>query len=334
MTRAAIDRSTDVGTDLIERAFDPARDFPAVVELIGDVDRFDEVPYFPNVAALEVDWAPAPTFDPPNDLRLIFDADRLVAAGGHDWRERDGKVIHTIELWVRPDARRRGLGTRLLAWAEARAREAVATGHGGPRELRHRLSMGTSTGIAAALAFAEAHGYAPVRYSFGMRRDLSEPIPDVPLPPGLEVRPVTPDQHRLIWDADVEAFRDHWEAAVRNEADFEQHYRHPEVDTSLWQVAWDGNEVAGSVMNGIYVDENRELGVDLGWLDHVSVRRPWRGRGLAGALIARSLVILKERGMAEAALGVDAENPTGALGLYERYGFRVRETWVKLRKPL
>ena len=92
MTRAAIDRSTDVGTDLIERAFDPARDFPAVVELIGDVDRFDEVPYFPNVAALEVDWAPAPTFDPPNDLRLIFDADRLVAAGGHDWRERDGKV--------------------------------------------------------------------------------------------------------------------------------------------------------------------------------------------------------------------------------------------------
>jgi len=330
MTRAAI----GTRTGLVERAFDRDRDFPAMVELIWAVNRFDEVPYFPTVEGLQVDWAPTPTFEPSRDHRLIFDDDLLVAAGGHQWRERDGKVIHSIELWVRPESRRRGLGTRLLAWAEARAREARAEGRGGPPALPHLLSMGTSTSIAAALAFAEARGYDPVRYSFGMRRDLSEPIPDVPLPPGLEIRPVTPDQHRRIWDADVEAFRDHWEAAVRNEADFEQAFAHPDNDTSLWQVAWDGDEVAGSVMNGIYAEENRQLGVDLGWLDHVSVRRPWRGRGLAGALIARSLVILRDRGMAEAALGVDAENPTGALGLYERYGFRVRETWVKLRKPL
>src|SRR4029078_4542179 len=234
------------------------------------------------------------------------DDDLLVAAGGHNWRERDRKVIHTIELWVRPAARRHGLGTGLLAWGDARAREAVATGHGGPRELPHLLSMGTSTAIAAALAFAETHGYTPVRYSFGMRRDLSQPIPDVPLPEGLEIRPVTPDQHHRIWDADVEAFRDHWEAAVRNEADFVQHYRHPEVETSLWQVAWDGDEVAGSVMNGIYVDENRELGVDLGWLDHVSVRRPWRGRGLRGALIAGAPGVARGRGMAVGSLRGDA----------------------------
>ena len=322
-----------VGAQLDERAFDPARDFPAMVELICDVNRFDDVPYFPSVAGLQVDWAPTPTFDPRRDQRMIFDGERLVAAAGHDWRERDGKVVHTIEIWVHPESRRGGLGTRLLAWSEARAREAVADGQGGPRDLPHVLSMGTSINIPAALAFAEARGYAPVRYSFGMRRDLSQPIPDVALPSGLEIRPVTPDQHRQIWDADVEAFQDHWEAAVRNDADFEQHYSHPDVDTSLWQVAWDGDEVAGSVMNGIYAEENRQLGTDLGWLDHVSVRRPWRGRGLAGALIVRSLVILRERGMAEAALGVDAENPTGALGLYERFGFSVRETWVKLRKP-
>lgn len=324
---------TGIEIRLDERAFDPARDFPAMVELICEVNRFDEVPYFPSVAGLEVDWAPTPTFDPPRDQRMIFDGDRLVAAGGHDWRERDGKVVHTIEIWVHPRSRRRGLGTRLLAWSEARAREAVAEGRGGPRELPHVLSMGTSINIPAALAFAEARGYAPVRYSFGMRRDLTQPVPDVALPSGLVIRPVSPDQHRRIWDADVEAFQDHWEAAVRNEADFEHDFSHPDLDTSLWQVAWDADEVAGSVMNGIYVEENRQLGTDLGWLDHVSVRRPWRGRGLAGALIARSLVILRERDMAEAALGVDAENPTGALGLYERFGFRVRETWVKLRKP-
>jgi mycothiol synthase len=66
----------------------------------------------------------------------------------------------------------------------------------------------------------------------------------------------------------------------------------------------------------------------------VSVRRPWRRRGLASALIARSMVVLRGRGMAIAALGVDAENPTGALGVYERLGFRPHRTWVTYRKSL
>src|SRR5206468_2944794 len=84
------------------------------------------------------------------------------------------------------------------------------------------------------------------------------------------------------------------------------------VDTSRWQVAWDGSEVAGSVVNGIYPYENAQRGRDIGWLDHVSVRRPWRRRGLSGAPIARSLVVLPERGMSLAALGVDAESPSAA----------------------
>jgi mycothiol synthase len=53
----------------------------------------------------------------------------------------------------------------------------------------------------------------------------------------------------------------------------------------------------------------------------ILTRRPWRGRGVASALIGRNLRLLAERGMTEAALGVDAENPTGALALYERVGF-------------
>ena len=101
----------------------------------------------------------------------------------------------------------------------------------------------------------------------------------------------------------------------------------------MWQVAWDGDEVAGSVQNSIYPEENIQLGLEIGWVDHVSVRRRWRNRGLASALIVRSMVILRDRGMDWAALGVDSENPTGALGLYERFGFRVHQTWVKYRKP-
>ena len=336
MTRAPAspDLAAEEAARLLERPFDPATDLPAMVDLISEVNAFDDVPWFPTVAQLEVDWAPAPGFDPPRDTLLVEERGRLVAAVQQEWRQRDGKVVHVIEPWVRPGQRRRGIGRRLLDWSEARARASVAAGTGGSPELPHVLSMGTAAHVAPAMAFADAMGYVAIRHGFVMRRDLAAPIAHAPMPEGLETRPVTPDQHRRIWEADVEAFRDHWEAAIRHEEDFVRFFANPDVDTSMWQVAWAGDEVAGSIATTIYPDENARLGVDLGWLDHVSVRRPWRGRGLASALISRSLHVLRERGMAFASLGVDAENPTGALGLYERHGFIVHQTFVTLRKPL
>ena len=82
-----------VGTTLVERAFDPGTDVPAVVDLITAVNAHDDIPWFPTVAQLEVDWAPSPGFDPPRDVLLIEDAGRLVGAVQVEWRERDGKII-------------------------------------------------------------------------------------------------------------------------------------------------------------------------------------------------------------------------------------------------
>jgi ribosomal protein S18 acetylase RimI-like enzyme len=87
-------------------------------------------------------------------------------------------------------------------------------------------------------------------------------------------------------------------------------------------------------MNFIYPAENKTLGQRRGWLDHVSVRRPWRRRGLASALIAESLRAIADAGMTDAALGVDAENPTGALRVYESLGFRPTRTGVSYRKAM
>jgi mycothiol synthase len=316
------------------RAFDPGADFGPLAELICDVNGHDDVDWYPTPYSLAADWAPSPTFEPARDARVIGEDGRLVAAVRVEWRERSGKVVHRIETWVHPEQRRRGLGRRLLYWAERHARDSVAAGRGGPDQLPHFLSGGFDERNDAARVFATGAGYQPIRYHFEMRRPLDEPIPDLPMPAGLEIRPVAPEDHRRIWDADVEAFRDHWEPAVRHETDYFQFYAHPDVDTSLWLVAWDGDEVAGSVVNGVYLEENARLGLDIGWLDHVSVRRAWRKRGLASALVVRSLRALRDRGLAVAALGVDAENPQGALALYERLGFRRHRTWVTYRKPL
>jgi ribosomal protein S18 acetylase RimI-like enzyme len=88
------------------------------------------------------------------------------------------------------------------------------------------------------------------------------------------------------------------------------------------------------VLNYINQEENAHFGRLRGYTEDIAVRRPWRRRGLARALIAQSLAALKQRGMTAAALGVDAENPTGALRLYESLGFRPFKRWTTFRRPL
>lgn len=315
------------------RPFDLKRDFEVAAALIREVNAHDGEPWLPTTDNLRHDWAPTSGFDPARDTRLAFEGERLVGAVIVGWRERTGTIVHNMEVWVRPAERRRGIGTALLGWAEAHSVGSVAAGFGGSPALPHVHNAGIDTRVPAAGAFAAAMGYRPIRYGFVMQRDLVEPIPDVPLPAGIEVRPVLESDHRAIWDADAEAFLDHWESSVREESDYRRFFEEPELDTSLWQVAWERDEVVGSVLNFIYPDENRELGIDAGWLQHVSTRRAWRGRGIAGALIARSLAVLRERGMAVARLGVDGENPSGAVGLYQRYGFTEFRTWIAQRKP-
>lgn len=318
------------------RPFDPAHDWAAAAELISATHLHDGIDWIPTPAVLEHEWTTGAGFEAARDIRVVEGDDgRLEAMANTDWRERDpGLVNHHIELWVRPERRRRGLGTNLLDWAENHARDLARAGAAGRTDWPHFLGGWGDTAVAGHAELAAARGYHVYRHGYEMLRPLAMPIDEEPLPAGLEVRPVDAVQHRSIWDADVEAFRDHHEPARRTEADFAAWFTSPTIDTTLWQVAWDGDEVAGSVLTSISPDENARLGVSRAWLDHVSVRRRWRKRGLAASLIASTLRLLRERGVDEAALGVDAENPSGALRLYERLGFRVHREGVGYRKAM
>ena len=109
------------------------------------------------------------------------------------------------------------------------------------------------TGHVALLAAA---GFTPTRFFFLMRRDLTDPIPDAPLPEGFEIRPVTPDQYRVIFAAENEAFRDHWGHREMGEGDYRATYDRTELETDRWVVAWAGDEVAGVVQNWVWPEEN------------------------------------------------------------------------------
>ena len=271
-------------------------------------------------------------FDARRDV-VIAELDGVVVGfAGQDWADtRDGE-FREYRLWgcVDPAYRGLGIGTALLADNERRA-AALAGRH---RTDRPAVLRGAAAEGRPGARLLRAAGYEIVRWYFDMVRADLEGVADRQLPDGLELRPVRPDQYVAIWRANREAFQDHWGGSDDSEAAMHRFFDQPENDPTLWLLAWDGDEIAGGVLNGISPAQNAALGIQRGWLHSVFTRRPWRRRGLARALVAKSLILLRERGMTSAALGVDAENAQGALGLYEEAGFRVEERYNAWRKPM
>ncbi|HET7142000.1 MAG TPA: GNAT family N-acetyltransferase [Candidatus Limnocylindria bacterium] len=282
-------------------------------------------------------WFDHPSgFDPSTDV-VVGELDgRIVAfANVRVIDDADGGRDHTVGGEVDPEVRGRGIGRALLRHNIRRQRSRAAQeAAAGAKPVERRLESWSFESVKRRVRLLESEGFEVVRYFFEMLRPDLEDIADLPMPEGLELRPMLPEHYRVVWDADSEAFADHWGGQQNTDELFHLFFSGPEFRPELWRIAWDGDQVAGVVTNRIMTGFNEETGQRRGELAGVSVRRPWRGRGLARALVADSLRALRDAGMTSATLGVDAENPTGALGVYEANGFVVHRRGLNLRRPL
>lgn len=313
------------------RFFRDVADFERLATLMCAANEHDGIPFLPTAHNLQIDMDDADGLDPRKDVVIVSVDGTAIAASEVKRVVRDEVPTYEFSGAVDPAFRRRGLGTWLMGWSLEHARARAL--HEDPEV---RVAIGSfaeesETGHRALLAAA---GLQSVRHFFLMRRTGLEEIPDAPLPDGIEIRPVRPDQHRVIFDAETEAFRDHWGNREVGEHEFRATFAQKELDTDLWVVAWAGHEVAGVVQNWVWPEENARLGTKRGWLEHISVRRSWRRRGLARAITAASLVKLRAAGLDEGMLGVDSENANGALGLYEGLGFTVHSRAAAYRRDL
>ncbi len=320
---------------LVLRPYAGESDLPEMVRIQNAEWEADGLDYRETVAE-QVAWFghPSEQFDPARDVTIAEVDGRMVGHARRDWVDAtDGVREYRGRGAVDPAWRRRGIGRALAGDGERQAMN-LAAAHESDRP--RVLGVFTEGRNAGANALAAGLGYQPVRWFFGMERPgIDRDLPATqPLPEGIDVRPVAEDHLRAIWQADIEAFRDHWGGHDESEEAFLRHRDSPDFDPSLWVVAWDGDEVVAGSLNTIYPHENEATGRRRGWLDSVFTRRAWRRRGIAGGLIARSLHVLAERGMNTAALGVDADNPSGALRLYESYGFGTTERGAAWRKPM
>jgi GNAT superfamily N-acetyltransferase len=318
------------------RRFQGDVDFPSLLEVNNAskvADKFDHDLH--TLESIKHSYRSTRNYDPFKDV-LIAEVDgKVVAYNRMFWeRELDGSRIYWHFGFVLPEWREKGIGAALIGWAEAHAREIDA---------EHAREAGDGPAFVSASVHSKMPGldnllntlgYEPVRFEFDMETPNLEHIPDVPMPEGLEVRPAKPEHYHAIWEANGEAFRDHWGATEPDEAEFTGWINHPFNQPELWMVAWDGDQVAGSILNYINHEYNARSGRKLGYTESISVRRPWRRRGLARALLARSMKLHRDIGMTQTALGVDTQNPSGALRLYESMGYQVISQSTTYRKRL
>ncbi len=282
--------------------------------------------------AIRTEWV-SPGFDPAEDIRLVFAPDGEMVGYIEVWTT--GKPPVHPWIWARVDPRYEGLGigTYLLTWAETRARKVLEEV---PAELRVAPQVGTYREAAKAKKLFEDMGYRFIRSSYNMRINLDATPAAPEWPAGITLRIFNPETDlEAVYRAVEESFSDHYGHVDTPFEEGLERFKHfmtgyEGFDPTLWFIAMEGEEIAGVCLCRDHGYDNLEIG----HINTLGVRRPWRKRGIGLALLRHSFGELYRRGRRRAGLGVDAENLTGALRLYENAGMYIHRAFERFEKEI
>jgi ribosomal protein S18 acetylase RimI-like enzyme len=253
--------------------------------------------------------------------RQSFDPGRdavIVELGGEPAGWAQVFKARRAEADVHPHHRGRGIGSALLAWTERRAQ-----GSGGAL-----VGQTVTDASAGAARLFEARGYGPLWTAWILRIALDRDPPRAPAPQRIAIRAYrSPDDDRPTFDLIERAFSE-W--PDREPETFEDWapwmVGHPAFAPLFSRVAVDGDRIVGVALSLDYGAGNE------GWIQQLAVERAYRRRGIARALLASAFASFRERGAS--ACGLSTDSRTGALGLYERVGMRVRRSYTHWAKSL
>lgn len=329
-----VDMEIDLPQGYRARPYRGREDHPIMASILVEHRRQGADNEHPTADTFDATYANLVNCDPFRDAVIIeVDGGTPVAYGRTSWEDHEDSGRVWIPFAVIHPAYLTGeLFRAFISGMEAHAAR-VDTG-GRPPD--HLLAFATHPGPGRAATgeslWLEHLGYTAYRFGATLVRPHLDDIPDLALPDGVEMRTVEPDQIRTIWDAHHEAFRGQWDFHEVGDAEFVAFVDNPWRDESLWKVAWAGDQVVGQVKSFIVHSENEAEGRLRGYTEEISTHEAWRGRGIAAALLCESLRELRRRGMTEAALGADTDNPS-AFGLYQRLGFVVTAYEAVYRRP-
>lgn len=271
--------------------------------------------------------------DPYRDL-IVAEVMGAIVGYTRGWSESDsiaGQIYHHNGFLL-PEWRRKGIGRSMLFWMENHFRDLAASPS---PEVPRCFQVNVTQFQDGTAHMLESAGYQPKRQFFEMVRSSLDDILDFPLPDGLEIRPVNPDQYPAIWKSSEETSEEEWGHKEPSAEDYQEWLAGPHFQPHLWQVAWDleTNQIAGHVLTFIHEDENKQFNRKRGYTEGIGVVRSWRRRGVARALISRSLQAQKAAGMKESALVADGDSTSNVIPLYESCGFQITKRDTIYRKP-
>ena len=270
-----------------------------------------------DTAAGVVEWFDYADLDPEQDMRVAVDASSRIT--GYADIADDGGLGTVFLIDVRADPDQPDSSGELLDAMEARARAQARPG------AVARLFIGEHE--EAFRALATERGYGVVRSSYRMLIELDPAPPVAEWPAGITLRRYRAVDEDRVYEAHMEAFTGQWGFTRVPQERWRSWNLGAQSDPSLWGIAWDGDEVAGVCIN------RPERGEGVGWVGVLAVREPWRRRGLGRALLLDAFATFGAAGRQRAGLGVDAENVTGAVRLYESVGMTAAsrsDTWERV----
>lgn len=308
------------------------QDLAAVVDLFNTCSTLLIGSPDASVEETRSEWL-LPGFDLEKSARLVTAVDGQVVGYVEVWDIEE--VPARIWVWgrVHPDHEGQGIGSHLMTWAEARARQAIDRV---PADIRVFMQSGTVNGYEPAQNLLAGQGMEIVRHFQIMMTQLDSPPPEPTLPAGVTIRAMIPDQdERATIEALRDAFKDHWGYI---EEPFETEYarwryfmsQDEAFDPSLWFLAVENDDIVGVSLCRLKSMED----ADTGWIERLGVRRPWRQKGIALALLQHSFCELYRRGQKRIALGIDAESVAAPARLFTKAGMMVARQFDFYEKEL
>lgn len=305
-------------------------DIPAIVAMLNTcwLDTVGTASFSEEM--MHKNWQ-APGFNYQRDICLAVNGSEIV--GYCSVSSSAPYVNHSLMPRTHPAHCNQGLGTALTRWGEARATEKLPLA---PPAARVTVDCGNFSTHAPGAQLLRDLNYQHTRSGYEMKIEMSSAPPSPCWPDGVTVRSMIANQEEeRIFRAMDETFRDHWGHVDRPFAEsFAQWLHHvrnvPDYDPDLFFVALDGDEIAGLAL--CFPKDNDYP--DMAWVLALGVRRPWRRRGLALALLHHLFGDCYRRGIYKAGLGVDANSLTGATRLYEKAGMHVFRRWDSYEKEL
>jgi len=273
-----------------------------------------------------------PGFDVASDVYFVFSPESSLAGYLEVWTNADPPVHPFVWGIVAPEFQGRGIGTHLLAWAEQRARgvlEAV------PSDIRVAPVAGTPAVINSAKGLLANNGWVYIRSFYTMLIDLDATPPEPGFPADITLGTFRPEDAESVFRVVDESFSDHFGHVDQPFESAFARFRHnmiedPLFDPSIWFLALAGEKIAGVALCHRRAPDDPECG----YVNILGVRRQWRKRGLGLALLRQAFGEFHRRGYRKVSLGVDAQNITGALHLYEKAGMHVIRQFDQYEKEL